>query len=387
MSRFVKLFIIWLAVIIAILSVAVFVYSRDISDPNGYVVDATVLSIEKTENNVTQYTDTTGIEDDGGINGVNQVIQAKIDSGSDTGKIVTFNNDYVSLKVGDNFFLNHIAGSSDKTETDSVNNPNRLPSLLFFLILFITVLFLFGGTQGIRGFVSLVGSFVLIVCILIPAILHGYSPIFISLGVASVIIIFGSFITHGFNRTTVSAVIGMICTIIFTGFLANIAVHMTSLTGYSTDESTYLNMETRGSINMAGVLLGGILIGLLGVLYDVAIGQAVSVEELLRANPSMQKTTLYARAIRIGREHIGALVNTLAIAYVGVSLPLLLYFSIGDNGPLMLNINQEIFATEIIRILIGSIGLIIAVPITTIITVFILTKSKTLPHSHLIHKH
>ena len=116
------------------------------------------------------------------------------------------------------------------------------------------------------------------------------------------------------------------------------------------------------------------MIGLLGVLYDVAIGQAISVEELLRIAPHVPKKTIYNRAIRIGREHIGALVNTLAIAYVGASLPLLLLFSQSSTESIWITMNREIFATEIVRTMIGSIGLVLAVPITTVVSVWILTK-------------
>jgi uncharacterized membrane protein len=143
------------------------------------------------------------------------------------------------------------------------------------------------------------------------------------------------------------------------------------LTGFSSEESIFLNFNTRGSIDFSGLLLGGILIGLLGVLYDAAIGQSVSVDELHRAGPHLSKRYIFTRAIRIGREHIGALVNTLAIAYVGASLPLLLLFY-QSSASAGLMINQEIFATEIIRTMIGSIGLVLAVPITTVISIFLI---------------
>ncbi len=132
---------------------------------------------------------------------------------------------------------------------------------------------------------------------------------------------------------------------------------------------------------MVGLLLGGIMIGLLGVLYDVAIGQAISVEELHRACPNLPKKHIYKRAIRIGREHIGALVNTLAIAYVGASLPLLLlmYTSAGAAAnplaDMAMSVNREVFAAEIMRTLVGSIGLVLAVPITTLIAVFVLVQN------------
>jgi len=115
------------------------------------------------------------------------------------------------------------------------------------------------------------------------------------------------------------------------------------------------------------------MIGLLGVLYDVAIGQAISVEELHHIAPHIPRRNIYLRSLRIGREHIGALVNTLAIAYVGASLPLLLLFS-QSSGSFLELANREVFATEILRTLIGSIGLVLAVPITTLLAVWILIK-------------
>jgi uncharacterized membrane protein len=166
----------------------------------------------------------------------------------------------------------------------------------------------------------------------------------------------------------------MIFTVIVTGIMAYFAVHVSRLTGVTGDEAIYLNFNTRGGIDLVGVLMGGIMIGLLGVLYDVSIGQAISVEELHKIAPHIGRWEIYKRAIRIGREHIGALVNTLAIAYVGASLPLLLLFYSSSDSSFLLMVNREVFATEIIRILIGSIGLVLAVPITTILAVYMLIK-------------
>jgi uncharacterized membrane protein len=191
--------------------------------------------------------------------------------------------------------------------------------------------------------------------------------------VSSMIIILGSYITHGFNKTTTSAVFGMLVTILITGALAYYSVDATKLTGFESEEAVYLNLSTRGSIDMVGILLSGIMIGLLGVLYDVAIGQAISVEELHKIAPRVSRKKIYLRALRMGREHIGALVDTLAIAYVGASLPLLLLFSTSSNTSISV-LNREIFAVEIIRTLIGSIGLILAVPITTLISVWMIVK-------------
>ncbi|MES2930478.1 MAG: YibE/F family protein [Patescibacteria group bacterium] len=371
-------FFLTLATSAVIFSFSPSVHAAEIMQDKTEVVEAIVISIDKVEKGEIEFA---------GLPETTQTITATVLSGSAKGKLITMENDYILLDVGQKFFANRITHSDDGNDTYTILEPNRLGSILFFAILFLIILLIFGGIQGIRGLASLIGSLGLIMYVLIPGILHGYSPILVSLGASSIIIIVGSFITHGFNKTTLSAVIGMIVTVTLTGILASIAVKTSFLSGYSDDATIYLNYNTEGIINMSGLLLGGILIGLLGVLYDSAIGQAVAIEELLRANPAMSKKTLYKRATRIGREHIGALVNTLAIAYVGVALPLLLLFSTGTPEPIHFTINREIFATEIVRTLVGSIGLILAVPITTFVTILILTRSKTIPQTDSGHSH
>lgn len=315
-----------------------------------------------------------------------QTLQAKILEGSEKGMIVTVYNDYLNLKPGDEFYADHVGGSGGTVNgTWNVQEPYRLPTLEILGGILILVIIIFGGKQGVRGLISLVTSLAAIIWILLPGILAGYSPILLSIGISSFIVIAGSYITHGFSRTTTAAVLGMIVTICITGAIAYWSVHAALLSGYSSEEVTYLHFATNGSIDFVGLLLGGIMIGLLGILYDAAIGQAVAVEELKRAASHYTSWQLYKRAERIGREHIGALVNTLAIAYVGVSLPLLLLLHF-TNMPLAVTLNQEIFATEIIRMIVGSIGLVLAVPITTLISIWVLRESnfplKTEGHSH-----
>lgn len=310
-----------------------------------------------------------------------QTLEAEIIEGDGSGKVVTFENDYVMLESGDTFYL-----SSNLQPDDSVIyavfEPDRIPVLFFFLILFVILVLVFGGIQGFRGLLSLAGSLFVIVFALLPGIIAGFPPLLVSVVVSSIIIIIGSYVTHGFNRTTSSAVVGMIVTVVGTGIMAHFAVYGSNLTGVSGDEAFYLNLNTGGNIDLIGLLMGGIMIGLLGVLYDVSIGQSVSVEELHTVAPHISKWEIYKRTIRIGREHIGALVNTLAIAYVGASLPLLLLFYSSADSNLLMIVNREVFATEIIRILIGSIGLVLAVPITTLLAVLMLIKNqnKNLPN-------
>lgn len=314
-----------------------------------------------------------------------QDIQVKILDGTDTGSVVTFNNDYTQLHVGDVFYLRHTSNTLDATDYYSVSDPYRIPTLGFLTLLFVVLIFLFGGIQGVRGLLSLIASFFIIFYVLLPGILDGYPPLLVSLVIASLIIVVGSYVTHGFNKTTSAAVLGMIGTVVITGLIGYVAVHSAQLSGYNAEESIYLNFDTRGHIDLVGVLFSGIMIGLLGVLYDIAIGQAIAVEELFSVGGHLSRQEIYKRAIRIGREHIGALVNTLAIAYVGAALPLLLLVRNSATYGILYVINNELFSTEIIRILIGSIGLILAVPITTGIAIYLLkgaNRSGIHSHSH-----
>lgn len=318
-----------------------------------------------------------------------QTIKAEVLDGPDKGQVVTFDNDYTQLNQGDTFFIRHQIDGISGIEYWTVSDPYRLNLLVGLAVVFLLLLFFFGGIQGVRGLASLLGSLVLIFYMLLPGILSGYSPILVSIGVSSLIIIVGSYITHGFNRTTTAAVLGMIVTVTITGLAAFYVINTGHFSGYSSEEAVYLNFNTKGSINLVGLLFGGIMIGLLGVLYDIAISQAISVEELFRAGKHMTRFEIYKRAIRIGREHIGALVNTLAIAYVGVALPLLLLLkqTYSSNASIASIINSELFATEIVRILIGSIGLILAVPITTFIASYVLEKQRGKTEESTGHSH
>jgi uncharacterized membrane protein len=363
MRRLKSLIFYTIFVLISILWSTHFVHAQDTPDTNT-IVKAKVVQVIGTSTEATPDSNTPSPV---------QTLRAQILEGSQKGQVVEFSNDYTQLSAGDLFYLSATITSTG-VESYGVSDPDRLPILSFFLIVFLILVILFGGIQGLRGLLSLAGSLLLITYVLLPAIIHGISPLLVSIVVSSLIIILGSYITHGFNKTTSSAVVGMIITVIITGLMAFYGVHASHLTGITGDETAYLSSTTAGGINLIGLLMGGIMIGLLGILYDVSIGQAISVEELYHVAPHLGRWKIYKRAIRMGREHIGALVNMLAIAYVGASLPLLLIFYPQQGTSLLLTINNEIFTTEILRTLIGSIGLVLAVPITTLLSVYMIIK-------------
>lgn len=175
---------------------------------------------------------------------------------------------------------------------------------------------------------------------------------------------------------------------VITGLLAQVSVTLGHITGFASHEAVYLNFNTGGTLDFAGLFLAGIMIGMLGVLDDISITQVAVVRELYGVAPHLSQKELFASAIRVGKEHVGALVNTLVLAYVGVALPSILYFATSYTSIGQM-INMEIFASEIIRTIIGSIGLILTVPITTILAVYFLKdfKGKKLTLDEMEHGH
>ena len=305
-----------------------------------------------------------------------QTLSALVLSGVDTGKIVNVENDYLAMKPGDVFFLTHTTNTQEGLDAYTVLEPDRLPALRDLFGLFVLSVVLIGGWTGLRGLVALGVSILLVLYALLPGIAAGYNPILVASGVAALIVIFGSYLTHGINRTTSAAVLGLVATVGITALIAHVAISATQLSGVADEGTVDLSFAMRGHIDLLGLLLGGMLIGALGILYDAAISQAVAVDELLRAAPDMGVRRLFMRAMRIGREHIGALVNTLALAYVGAALPILLLFQSQSygGGSFLHTINHELFATEIVRALVGSLGIIFAVPISTIAAIILLTR-------------
>jgi uncharacterized membrane protein len=298
-------------------------------------------------------------------NAVVQTVRARILEGDKEGEVVTFENDLVTLESGDRIFLSHVR-EIDGREIYLLQDVDRGLPLIFLLLLFVALLLWFAGKQGARALASLFLSIIGIVFVLLPALLAGYDPILMSLLISAVILALALFGTHGFTAISTIAYLGTVSAVLATSAIAWWFVGALRLSGYGSDASVYLNFATRGELDLAGLLLGSIIIGVLGVLDDISITQASVVRELRAANQKLNPKELYARAVRVGRDHVGSLVNTLALAYVGAALPLVLLFSTSE-APLYFTLNQEVIASELARILVGSIGLILAVPLTTAI--------------------
>lgn len=315
-----------------------------------------------------------------------QTLRIELLDGSKVGQVSSLDNDIMILKIGDIIFVNRLQAIDD-TEYFTFKDVERRPQLFWMGLLMVGLVIIFSGWQGARALLSLVLSIVAIVFLLVPALLAGYEPALASLVIAGVILALSLFLTHGFNARVTIAFLGTFGAVGVTCLLAWLSVDWLRLTGFGSDASVYLNFSTGGTLDIAGLLLGSIIIGLLGVLDDVSITQASVVQELRAANTTLSSFELYRRAINVGRDHVGSLVNTLALAYLGTALPLVMFYA-RANADFWQSINQEVIASEILRIIIGSIGLILAVPFTTAVAAWYFgNREVTNDEMHVGHSH
>jgi uncharacterized membrane protein len=259
-----------------------------------------------------------------------------------------------------------------------ISNYVREKSLLWLFILFLVVVVIVGGKTGWRSILALAVSFFLIMKFLAPLILSGYNPMIVGPLAAFLILISLVYITEGFNIKAHISIASIFSALLATFFLSWFFVKLTRLSGTSNDEVMYLISENIQAINFQGLLLAAIIIGALGVLDDIAVGQVEAVEQLIISNPEQGQKKLFAAAMSIGRAHLGAIINTLFLAYVGAALPLILLFNIKNEPFLSFSqvINHEEIATEVVRTLVGVIGLCLAMPIATFLAVIILSRRK-----------
>jgi len=251
----------------------------------------------------------------------------------------------------------------------------RINTIIILFTLFLLTVLVIGRGKGILSLVALFFSFLVIINGIIPQILLGNNPIVISLLAGLFIIPFNFYLSHGVSKKTTVAVIATFLTLVVTGVLAVLFSNLANLTGYSSEEASFLNLLTGRNIDIKALLLAGILIGAMGVLDDITISQASIVFKLKKNNPKITSTDLFNDAMDIGRDHIASLVNTLVLVYAGASLPLFVLFATSNIGPFNQVANMEAIATEIVRTLVSSIGIILAVPITTLLSVVSIKRS------------
>lgn len=300
-----------------------------------------------------------------------QKLEVELLTGAEKGLVVPVTNEIPLLdKSIKEFVVNTHVIIGKTTVGDEtqyyISDVYRLNSLWIVLAIFIGITLLLTKFHGIKAFLGLFTSFIVITWYIVPQILHGGNPTLISIIGTTIIAATSLYIAHGFHRRTSVAFAGTIISIGIAVALSYVFVRVTHLFGMGSEEAFYLQFAPGTSINLRGLLLGGIIIGVMGILDDITTAQAAVVEQIYQANPLLSARELYHRGSIVGREHILSLVNTLVLAYTGASLPLILLFKIYER-PAWVTLNSEIIMEEIVRMLIGSITLIIAVPITTFI--------------------
>lgn len=257
----------------------------------------------------------------------------------------------------------------------------RFSRILVLFGLFMLVVMLVTGFQGIGALIGMGLSFLVIFKLVLPQILIGRPPVLMAILGSILIIPLTFYSSHGFSKKTNIAIFGTFVTLVVAGVLATFFADYLHLTGFASEEISYLKMTTTQGIDFQGLILAGILISILGVLDDITISQASVVQQLKLAKTNIKFPELFARAMSVGRDHIASLVNTLILVYAGASLPLLLLF-LDYSTDFQSVINLEFIAEEIVRTIIGSIGLILAVPITTLLAAFISAKGVKAEHHH-----
>ncbi|MGW3360699.1 YibE/F family protein [Streptomyces bungoensis] len=269
--------------------------------------------------------------------------------------------------------------SAPKDLQYSVTDVNRRFPMGLLAGIFALAVVVVGRLRGVMALVALAISFMVLNFFILPAVLQGSNPLLVAVVGSSAIMLIALYMCHGLSARTSVAVLGTLLSLALIGILGSAFIGWAALTG-NTDDSTGLIHGLYPKLDMSGLLLAGVIIGSLGVLDDVTVTQTSAVWELHDANPTMGWRGLYRAGIRIGRDHIASVVNTLVLAYAGAALPLLLLFSIAqsDVGTVA---NSELVAEEIVRTLVGSIGLVASVPVTTLLAALVVSADRPGPQT------
>ena len=308
------------------------------------------------------------------------VISLEITSGPERGDEVTFElapgPGVVELSDGDRIVVNVVDDVEGPGRYQFADFQRRTP-LLWLAVLFGVFVIALGRLRGVMALVGLVISVLVLAVFVLPALLRGSDPLAVALVGSAVIAFVALYLAHGFNERTTVALLGTLASLLLTGLLGLVFVELSKFTGLASEEAGILQL-TAGHIDVQGLLLAGIVIGSLGVLDDVTVTQVSAVSQLHTADRSAGARSLYRRALTIGRDHIASTVNTLVLAYAGASLPLLLLFT--ETGrPFGDVVNGEVVAVEVVRTLVGSIGLVASVPITTALAVAVVVRDSPTP--------
>ena len=295
------------------------------------------------------------------------ILDVVVLEGEDAGTVVPLDlpaEGYPEFRVGDVVELarTDVPGQGP---TWFVTDVRRLGALGWLALAFVGGVVLIGRWRGLRALVGLGLSLWVVIGFMLPAILAGSSPPVVALVGGTAILLVTLYLSHGLNAMTTAAAVGTIGALVVTVVIALVAIDGTRITGFSSEEAVYARFAL-GELDLRGIVLAGLIVAALGVLDDVTVSQASTVFTVHDADPSQSFGQLVARGMRVGRDHIASVVNTLFLAYAGASLGLLVLFST-SGVPVLELVNSEMVAVELVKTMVGSLGLLAAVPLTTVI--------------------
>lgn len=346
------------------------VYGEFAEPLTAYTEKAVVLAVEETEE----------VEEIEGILSKIQYIQLKITSGKYKGQIFETEN-----HMSDNIAYDIVVQKGDRVvvvieEYENeyievyISDYARQSQIFYLLGLFVLLIILIGKKKGIKAILTLAITIIMVVKILLPLMLKGINPIPISIIISILITVVTILIISGFNNKSIAAIIGTCSGFIIAGIIAYIVGINIRLTGLSAEEATmlmYLPQEI--DFDFKSLLFSGIILGALGAIMDVGMSIASSIEEIHNANKNLTKKELFNAGMNVGKDIMGTMTNTLILAYTGSSIPLLLLF-MGYETSMIKIMNLDIIATEIVRSLSGSIGLVLTIPLTALIATALIKR-------------
>jgi uncharacterized membrane protein len=299
-----------------------------------------------------------------------------VSSGPTKGESATFSVQPTQFEVpelhtGDDVVLSYVSTAPPEFQYAFVDFQRAMP-LLWLAVAFAVVVVLFGRFQGIRALLGLGLSLAVLVLFVVPALLRDSPAVLVALVGTVTVAYLAIYLAHGIGINSTIALAGTLVSLAVTCGLAVGMASLTELSGLASEEAQALRV-TADALDLRGLLIAGIVVGALGVLDDVTVSQVSIVAALRRANPAMGARQLYAEATKVGRDHVASAVNTLALAYAGASLPLLLFFAQGDQSVGRL-VTKEVVAVEVVRMLVGSIGLVLSVPVTTRLAAVVMSR-------------
>ncbi len=311
-----------------------------------------------------------------------QYVKLKITSGKYEDQVFEINNQLsgnvyydIIVKAGDKVVILVEEGEDGNIDV-FISDYMRQNYSIFLALLFILLIILIGRMRGLKAVITLSVTLLTIVKILLPAILKGMNPIPVTIALSIFITVFTLFVISGINAKSISAIIGTMGGVMIAGFLAYIIGSQVKLTGMSSEEAVMLLYIPQGiNFDFKGLLFSGIIMGALGAVMDIGMSIASSIEEIYKVDPSLSRKQLFSSGMNVGKDVMGTMTNTLILAYTGSSIPLLLLFMAYETSMIKI-LNLDIIATEVVRSLTGSIGLVVAIPITALVTSFLMKRNK-----------